>query len=279
MDYTKLDDYHNIKFKTPSGLLYNYWLPAFVNNDHFQRSQQYLFNSISIILNGVEGKEENDFKPNMVLKTLPPILVKTTLNLLKGTIKNDLAGVEAYIQVYILLIRLVRLFPEIQRNIEQEVGDFYTKEDSRERTEDLEEFIIKQGFSSKGIGESDVMNVLLKEYLKRRIREMIKKDENLKGIDKFPGSLESFMKENQLENQLLLANLQSVQWITGRKAEEELLNEDGKKELQGKIEWIKNNVNENWETFIEGLGQKKLVPNENVMREYIENAYKIVSQK
>ncbi len=279
MDYTKLDDYHNIKFKTPSGSRYNYWLPAFVNNDHFLRSQQYLFNSISIILNGVEGKEENDFKPDMVLKILPSILVKTTLNFLKGKINNDIPEIDAYIQVYILLARLVKMFPEIQRSIEQEIGDFYSNEENRKKTKDLEEFVIKQGLSSKGFGESDVVNVLLKEYLKRRMVKFIKKDESLTGKERFPGSLEDFIKENKLKNQLFLANIESVKFLIEKKGEEELLSEDVKKELQDKIERIKNSVGDNWETFIEGLGLAKFVSNENVMREYIDDAYKFADKK
>jgi len=287
MDYTKLDDYHNVKFKSPSGLPYNYWLPAFINNDHFLHSQQFLLNFISIILCGPEGTKENEFKPPMVLKTLLPILVNTARNFLGGTINLDMENIDAYVQVYILLIRLVKLFPEIQKGIDQEVSDFYAKEDNRNAriTEDLDEFIIKQGLSAKGIEDSEAIHELLKEHLCRRIVDIVRKDQSLAGKGKFSGSVEDFMKESWLANQLLLTNIESARLFLSKNIRNDedkvggLLDESVKKEFKSKVEWIKNNVNENWDTFIECLGQGKYVSNENVMREYIESAYQRAHQK
>ena len=72
-NFEKLDNYARVKFTSSFGSSYNYWLPIYINDEHFERSKEHIFNAISIIYAGVEGKRENDFRPEMVLKVLPPI--------------------------------------------------------------------------------------------------------------------------------------------------------------------------------------------------------------
>ena len=132
-NFEKLDNYARVKFTSSFGSSYNYWLPVYINDEHFERSKEHIFNAIAIIYAGVEGKRENDFRPEMVLKVLPPILVKTAVNFLKGTIYQSIVGIDAYCHIYQLLVKMIKTFPELQKMIDQEVQDFCTREDNRHK--------------------------------------------------------------------------------------------------------------------------------------------------
>ena len=59
----KLDDYFNVKFKAGNNDYYNYWLPIYINEEHFQRNKILILNSFSVLKFGARGQKEYDFKP------------------------------------------------------------------------------------------------------------------------------------------------------------------------------------------------------------------------
>ena len=59
----KLDDYFNVTFKAANNEYYNYWLPIYINEEHFQRNKILILNSFSVLKFGAKGAKEYDFKP------------------------------------------------------------------------------------------------------------------------------------------------------------------------------------------------------------------------
>ncbi len=63
--HDKLDHFEECCLKSPTGMDYNYWLPIYINADHFKRASVTIMNSLCVIAYGsCEGTPEKDFKKN-----------------------------------------------------------------------------------------------------------------------------------------------------------------------------------------------------------------------
>ena len=69
-DY-KIDYYFDVKFKSANNQLYNYWIPIYIDENHYKKNRQAILNSLSIIKFGALGKKEYDFKPKYIFEILP----------------------------------------------------------------------------------------------------------------------------------------------------------------------------------------------------------------
>jgi len=286
-NFSKLDNYHSVKFRSSFGSSYNYWLPVYIDDEHFERSKQYIFNSIAIIYAGVEGKRENDFQPAMVLKVLPPILVKTAIHFLKGTIHQSLVGIDTYCQLYRLFVKLVELFPELQEAIDKEVANFCAKEENRHKrvSGDLGEFLIKLSLSSSGIDDASIMNLLMKEHLTRQVSWTLRKDRSLALKEKCNSFLERFMAASEISNQFLIIKLETARLLLDQNVKKHLdqrcglLNDQTMKLFREKLNWVQNNVKGDWENYIQGIGQQGYVYNDQIMLSYVFKAFDMARYK
>ena len=103
----KLDNFSGIKLYSANGDLYNYWIPIYINEEHFNRALLHLKNSISVIRYGIKGVQENDFQPKMVFEVLPCLMNKTIVHIMNGTLFHSTAAIQAYcnfLRIYLKLI-------------------------------------------------------------------------------------------------------------------------------------------------------------------------------
>src|SRR5690349_19158783 len=49
----KLDNFFSVQFKTAMGELYNYWLPIYIDEEHYQKNKGLILNSISVCKYGI----------------------------------------------------------------------------------------------------------------------------------------------------------------------------------------------------------------------------------
>ena len=154
---------------SPNGDSYNYWIPCYLNDDHFNRGFQLITNSISVIRNGISGSERNDFYPSMVLAVLPSLINKTIVFILNGTIYHSLAAIQAYCHLLRLYYKLIQHFPALKAQIVSDVEKFKFSVGNRHKRffPDLGEFIINLFLS--GTSYSEIKRSLLTEFMCRQI--------------------------------------------------------------------------------------------------------------
>ena len=280
-NFEKLDNYARVKFTSSFGSSYNYWLPVYINDEHFERSKEHIFNAIAIIYAGVEGKRENDFRPEMVLKVLPPILVKTAVNFLKGIIYQSIVGIDAYCHIYQLLVKMIKTFPELQKVIDQEVQDFCTNEDNRHKrvAGDLGEFMIKLSLSSRGLTNSLARSLVFKEHMARQVSWTLRKDKSLLYNQKDSSFVERFLAASQVSNQFALVKLEIAKLLQDSNVKEQfekqcgVLSEETIRIFRSRMNWIQKYVVGDWKILVEGLEQEKSIYSEEMMRKEIVGAF------
>jgi hypothetical protein len=52
---SKLDNFEKAKMFSPNGDPYDYYIPIYINEDHFKRGFRLILNSISVIRHGIKG--------------------------------------------------------------------------------------------------------------------------------------------------------------------------------------------------------------------------------
>ena len=109
----KLDYYFDVKFKSANNEYYNYWIPIYVNQKHFEKNKTTILNSFSVIKYGAKGIKEYDFQVEHIFEILPKILNKMIIGIFKGKTSISSAFIICYFQ-FILLFRKLCLEFEYQ---------------------------------------------------------------------------------------------------------------------------------------------------------------------
>ena len=101
---SKLDYYFNTKFKSANNEYYNYWVPIYIDKNHYLKNRTAILNSFSIIKYGPRGIKEYDFKPEQIIEILPIILNKMIIGMFNGQSSISSAFIRCYFH-YVLLFK------------------------------------------------------------------------------------------------------------------------------------------------------------------------------
>ena len=101
---SKLDYYFNTKFKSANNKYYNYWVPIYIDKNHYLKNRTTILNSFSIIKYGPRGIKEYDFKPEQIFEILPIILNKMIIGMFNGQSAISSAFIRCYFH-YVLLFK------------------------------------------------------------------------------------------------------------------------------------------------------------------------------
>jgi len=101
---SKLDYYFNTNFKSANNEYYNYWVPIYIDENHYLKNRTAILNSFSIIKYGPKGIKEYDFKPEQIFEILPIILNKMIIGMFNGQSAISSAFIRCYFH-YVLLFR------------------------------------------------------------------------------------------------------------------------------------------------------------------------------
>ena len=80
-NHEKLDNYYQTVFKSANNEYYNYWIPIYINNNHYEKNKTTILNSFSIIKYGNKGIKKYDFKIEQIFEILPKILNKMIIHI------------------------------------------------------------------------------------------------------------------------------------------------------------------------------------------------------
>ena len=108
----KLDFYFNTKFKSANNRFYNYWMPIYIDENHYSKNKTTILNALSVIKYGPLGLKEYDFETEQIFEILPIILNKMIIGMFNGQSIISSAFIMCYFH-YILLFR--KLCNEFER--------------------------------------------------------------------------------------------------------------------------------------------------------------------
>ena len=101
---SKLDYYFSTNFKSANNEYYNYWVPIYIEENHYLKNRTAILNSFSIIKYGPRGIKEYDFKPEQIFEILPIILNKMIIGMFNGQSAISSAFIRCYFH-YVLLFK------------------------------------------------------------------------------------------------------------------------------------------------------------------------------
>ncbi|CAF0891214.1 unnamed protein product [Didymodactylos carnosus] len=206
----KLDYYEHSTFRSVTGKDYNYWLPLYINDDHFRKGQIYIQNGISIIHNGTAlGSKRYDFEPRMALKVLTTLMNKSSVQLFNGQMFESKHAIEAYCHFLRLLMHFIDIYPQLEDEINKNIQYFTKHVNNRNKKviPDIGEFLIQIALSTK-YKFDEIKNYVYEEYFARQIywiQRHSKEFLNLSDIQ--PVDLSCIFKYTKVSNHLLMFNL------------------------------------------------------------------------
>ena len=220
----KLDNYEGVKFRSATGHYYNHWLPIYLNKEHFERSRTTIQNALTVIRYGVEGIEENDFKPEVVLQVLPTLLNKTILALVKKDIHGSTSAIEAYTQFLHLFMAYLELYPDLFDKINQEVKEFRFDPYCRHKkcVPDLGEFIIKLFLSDYSYDDTKLKRVLVEEHFARGMHWIYKDEPTYRDTPITKELLPRLFELKEISCKMLAFNLKAAEYFVKVDAKKKL---------------------------------------------------------
>ena len=167
----KLDDYFNVRFKAANNEYYNYWLPIYINEDHFQRNKILILNSFSVLKFGAGGRKEYDFKPEHIFEYLPNLLNKMICGMFNEKSYMSEAYIRCYFQYLLLFRKLIDEFKDDFHKYLNEILDLIKKYNyviNKTIVPDLGNLFMLLYFSDIEI-DKKIWNVLFEEKMIRKM--------------------------------------------------------------------------------------------------------------
>jgi len=217
--HTKLDDFEHITLRTPGTCAdYNFWLPVYLSESHYNRSRSTFEHGISVIARtSASGAAANDFQPEMALQVLPALINQTTVQMLNGEMHESVAALEAYCHFVQMLLVYLDKYPQLQQRVNAGVVAFNNIPAKRHKTAvpDIGEFLVKVFCSDIGGGEvasyDIIKKVLVQEYFVRQVRWMFQNDASIapqRRVNQNPVyPLEKCFRSTHVSNMLLPFNI------------------------------------------------------------------------
>ena len=105
-----MDFYFDISFKSANNEFYNYWVPIYIDKNHFEKNKDTILNSFSVIKFGAMGIKEYDFKAEYIFEILPIILNKMIIGIFNKKTSLSEAFIRCYFQYILLLKKLTEIY-------------------------------------------------------------------------------------------------------------------------------------------------------------------------
>ena len=126
----KIENLNNedIYFKSSNNIYYNYWMPIYINDIHFEMNKTTILNSFSIIKYGYIGKKEYDFKSEYIFDILPKILNNMIISMSNSEEKISESFFRCFFHYALLYKKLFQLFKKQYRKYINNYLDKFLKE-------------------------------------------------------------------------------------------------------------------------------------------------------
>ena len=155
--------------KSANNTYFNTWLPIFVDENHYTKNRDTIFNCIKAIKNEIE------FKPEMIFDILPIILNKMIIGMFNGKSKISSAFIMCYFHYVLLFKRLCREFKaEYDAYVDKKIS-LITMNDyqvNKSIVPDIGDFLMLTFLSNKDLTSTEMKkmkDVLVQEFLIRQV--------------------------------------------------------------------------------------------------------------
>ena len=148
----KLDYYFDIKFKSANNQFYNYWVPIYIDENHYKKNKDAILNSFSIIKYGAEGLKKYDFKPEYIFEVLPIILNKMIIGIFNGKSTISSAFIRCYFHYVLIFKKLCLEFEDDYRKYVNHILNLIRKnnyEINKQIMPDVGNFLMLLFFSNR----------------------------------------------------------------------------------------------------------------------------------
>ena len=180
----KLDFYFDVSFKSANNEFYNYWVPIYIDKNHFEKNKVTILNSFSIIKFGAIGLKEYDFKVDYIFEVLPIILNKMIIGVFNEKTSLSEAFIRCYFQYILLLKKLTEIykkeFDEYLNNILDNIKKNYNHIDKR-IIPDIGNFMVLLLFSNFEISD-ELWKCLIDESSIRQMYWMFHGEESVNKV-------------------------------------------------------------------------------------------------
>ena len=180
----KLDFYFDISFKSANNEFYNYWIPIYIDKNHFEKNKETILNSFSIIKFGAMGLKEYDFKTDYIFEILPIILNKMIIGVFNKKTQLSEAFIRCYFQYILLLKKLTEVykkeFDEYLNNILTNIKNNYNHIDKK-IIPDIGNFMVLLLFSNFEISD-ELWKCLIDESSIRQMYWMFHGEESVEQV-------------------------------------------------------------------------------------------------
>ena len=182
----KLDFYFDISFKSANNEFYNYWVPIYIDKNHFEKNKETILNSFSIIKFGAQGLKEYDFKTDYIFEILPIILNKMIIGIFNKKTSLSEAFIRCYFQYILLLKKLTEIykkeFDEYLNKILNEIKNNKNHIDKR-MIPDIGNFMVLLLFSNFEISD-ELWKCLIDESSIRQMYWMFHGEDTVQDVKK-----------------------------------------------------------------------------------------------
>ena len=205
-NHEKLDNYYQTVFKSANNEYYNYWIPIYINNNHYEKNKTTILNSFSIIKYGNKGIKKYDFKIEQIFEILPKILNKMIIHIFSE--ENISSAIIRCIFHLVLLFR--KLSEEFEEKYIKYLNHILNKIHinnyiiNKSIIPDLGDFFILLYFWGSNIHNEKrkkIWKALFEEFLARQMNLI------LKDLDYFP---EIFKKLSIKKQKYIKNNINSI---------------------------------------------------------------------
>eukprot|EP01038_Epipyxis_sp_PR26KG_P005378 gene5378-7456_t len=204
-----LYDIENVRLTSPMGTHYNFWMPIYINANHYAKSIPMIKNSINILKFGTIKVNSNtaDFDLLSGLEIMCLLLNKTVVNMLNGKIYESENAIIAYGHLLRMLMEFVNNNSDIRNHMNSKIDSFKKKPANGHKNiiGDMGEFII-QCMIVKRFDE--IKQHLLEEYFARQILWMNKANVYINHLNST--NLQTAFDACKISNQLLIFSIESA---------------------------------------------------------------------
>ena len=170
----KLDFYFDIKFKSANNQFYNYWVPIYIDENHYKKNKTAILNAFSIIKFGARGIEAYDFHPNHIFEILPNLLNKMIIGMYNGKTSICSSFMRCYFQYVLLFKKLCLEYEKEYTDYVNHILNLVKKNDynaDKSIIPDIGDFFMLLFFSNKNTNTprmKEIWNILFEEFAIRQ---------------------------------------------------------------------------------------------------------------
>ena len=204
----QLNLYFGQNLKAANNEFYNYWIPIYINKEHYEKNKTTILDSLKVI------KKENEFKPEQIFEILPIILNKMIIGMFNGKSVISSAFITCYFQYVLLFKKLINEFEGDFIKYATKKINLITKNDfdvSKNIVPDIGNFLMLMFYTNKELLKPEekkkMWYALFEEFFTRQMYWMFHGDE-------CKNKMKNLIMKNNIDDTKLLDKIYLIKFET-----------------------------------------------------------------